>query len=320
MKRLNWIKKINLRIIFILIVALCLVGSISYQPQVSKIIVLELGTTSRQIAQKLKQEKIIPNVTIFLIYTKLTREGNKLQAGRYELNNKMGMSVILDKLTKGDVWGIKITVPEGYTSIQIADLLASKKLANKNRFLRLVKEKNLEGYLFPATYIIPPGTETEAIAQIMVEKFNNVFKEEFGQRLKELNYSQKQIITLASIIEREAKKNQERQLISAVFHNRLKKGYLLESCATVEYALRKNKVHLTYEDLKIKSPYNTYLYPGLPPGPICNPGEASIRAALYPVKSEALFFVAQGDGTHRFSKYYQEHLQQKTIIKNKKKG
>lgn len=294
---------------------LFLIGGFYQHPYAERIVSIEPGMSAREIAFLLKEEHLISSPYVFMYYTRLAGASAKIRPGAYCLNSAMGLPVILSKLVAGETYGIRITVPEGYTSWQIAHLLAEKRLADEKEFLQIVREKNLEGYLFPATYSIIPGTPTRTIIQRMVEKFNYVFAKEYLQQAQKLDMTQREILTLASIIEREAKVNSEKSLISGVFHNRLQKRWLLESCATVQYALNNTKTKLTFKDLKIKSSYNTYLHSGLPPGPICNPGESSIRAALYPEKSDKLFFVSRRDGTHVFSRYYQEHLRKKSELK-----
>ncbi len=167
----------------------------------------------------------------------------------------------------------------------------------------------MEGYLFPETYFIDYDASPEEIVDMMVDQFNKVFTQTMEERGKKFKFTKRDTIILASIIEKEAVKDEERPLISAVFHNRLKKRWYLESCATVQYALGEHKEKLTYEDVKVNSPYNTYIHFGLPPGPICNPGLAAIEAALYPADTDLMFFVSEGEGTHRFSKYYKKHLE-----------
>jgi len=147
-----------------------------------------------------------------------------------------------------------------------------------------------------------------------------IFTDDFLKRAVALKMSKEKIVILASIIEKEAKKDDERPLVSAVFHNRLKKGWNLESCATVLYALGKHKDFLTYKDIKVNSPFNTYIHPGLPPAPISNPGVASIKAALYPSETSDMFFVADGSGTHKFSKYGAEHIKNKKSRKKNLNG
>ena len=305
---------LNITLLFLLVF---LIGSISHQPYTERIIIVEQGMSAKDVAYLLHDEQLVATPYFFLAYARFNQMTNKIRPGCYDLNNNMTMSIMLDKMVRGDTYGVKVTIPEGYTSWQIANLLSAKHLADRNAFIKIVREKELEGYLFPATYAVVPGTRAEAIVQMMVEKFNNVFGDDFLERCQKINMTQRQALTLASMIEREAKMDDEKGTISAVFHNRLKKKWLLESCATVQYALGRTRQNLTYTDLKIKSPYNTYLYPGLPPGPICNPGAGSIKAALYPDNSDNMFFIAEGDGTHKFSRYYREHLQEKQRLKNK---
>ncbi len=292
-----------------------LVGSVYYTPYTERIIAIEPGMNAKDVAFLLKDEQMIRSPYIFLAYTRYKKLGNKLHPGCYDLNTDMSFAALLEKMSKGETYGVKVTIPEGYTSWQIASLLSTKKLVNRNQFLKIVREKGLEGYLYPATYAILPGTRAEAIAQMMVEKFNFVFGDQLLEKCDKLKLTQRQILIMASIIEKEAKVSAEKPEVAAVFYNRLKKKWLLESCATVQYALGKTKPLLSFSDLKIISPYNTYQNPGLPPGPICNPGLASIKAALYPQNSDNMFFIAKGDGTHKFSRYYRDHLKEKQQLK-----
>jgi UPF0755 protein len=225
---------------------------------------------------------------------------------------------------------MRFTIPEGFELRQIADRLEADGLVNKDKFYAAVKESDLdyaflkgipnrenklEGYLFPDTYEVFKNATEQDIINKMLGRFDQVFTEEYRQRARELNMSLDQVITLASIIEREAKLDKERKIISAVFHNRLNKKMKLESCATVQYLLKEQKSVLTYKDLEVDSPYNTYIYAGLPKGPIASPGVESIEAALYPDKVDFLFFFATKDGSHIFSKTYQEHLNAQNKIK-----
>ncbi len=303
--------------ITVLFLLIFLVGSIYYTPYTERIVVVEPGMTAKEVSFLLKEEQLITSPYFFLAYTSLKKASNKLRPGCYNFNSNMSMGDMLNKLSIGETYGVKVVIPEGYNSMQIAGLLSIKKLVNRDQFLKVVREKGLEGYLYPATYAILPGTRAEAIVQMMVEKFNSVFSEKLLKQCNNLRLSQRQILTMASIIEKEAKKSEEKAEIAAVFYNRLQKKWLLESCATVQYALGRNKSALSLSDLKVRSPYNTYQHAGLPPGPICNPGLASIKAALYPENSDNMFFVAKGDGTHKFSRYYRDHLKEKQLIKKK---
>jgi len=213
---------------------------------------------------------------------------------------------------------MKLTIPEGFTARQIGQLIEEKGLGRRKRFLKIVEQRGVEGYLFPETYFVEYDISEEEIIDTMVDQFNKLFTKEMEEQGKKFNFTKRDTVILASIIEKEAARDEERPLISGVFHNRLRKRWYLESCATVQYALGEHKEKLTYEDLKVDSPYNTYDHFGLPPGPICNPGLGSIKAALYPAETDLMFFVAEGEGTHGFSKYYGKHLEVQKQKSNKK--
>lgn len=304
-------------VLLLLAILLLFVGITCCRPFVERIITIKPGMSAHQVAVLLKEEELIFSPYVFVLYTSVSGTSAKIRPGVYFLHSRMSFPAIISKLVSGDTYGIKITIPEGLTAQQIARMFAEKRLLLEREFLRLVREKDLEGFLFPATYSFVPGTDTETIITTMVEKSNHIFGPEFSRQSDSLQMTRREIITLASIIEREAKVDNEKPLISAVFHNRLDKGWLLESCATVQYVLGKQKTKLSRQDLKIRSPYNTYLHPGLPPGPICNPGAASIRAALYPAETDTMFFLSRGDGTHVFSRYYKEHLRIKKEVEGK---
>lgn len=219
----------------------------------------------------------------------------------------------------------KFTIPEGFELRQIADLLSEKGLVDRARFMDCVENgdfsmypfikgipkrpNRLEGYLFPDTYEVYADASEEDIIKKMLDRFSQIFDTTYQARAKEIGMNVDQVVILASMIEREAQLDDERPLVSAVFHNRLKsKQYpLLQSCATVEYVLPQRKAVLSIKDTKIDSPYNTYLHPGLPIGPIASPGQRSIYAALFPADVDYLFFVGNSDGSHIFSKTYEEH-------------
>jgi len=286
------------------------------------LITIPAGVNAEDIARLLKEKKLILSENFFLLLARIEKIENRIKAGIYRLNLKMSSFAILKSLVDGKTFTFKITIPEGYTAEEIAHLLASKELVDKEKFLALVEKDKLEGYLYPETYYLSPGMAEKQIIEILVRRFNTIFTSEMEKRAKELKLNREKIVILASIIEKEAGKNEERRLISAVFHNRLRKGWNLESCATVNYAWNKEfnqkKSRLSYEDLEINSRYNTYRNSGLPPGPISNPGLASINAALYPEETEAMFFVSKGEGTHKFSRYYEEHLNAKSQRKKRK--
>jgi UPF0755 protein len=182
-----------------------------------------------------------------------------------------------------------------------------------------ITASNLEGYLFPDTYRLSWSTTPEKVAQVMVEQFRKTITDSLMRRAEEIGFSLAQVVTLASMIEAEAKDGNERDLISAVYHNRLRRGMLLQCDPTVIYALPKLDRPLLLKDLEVDSPYNTYRYPGLPPGPICNPGKASILAALYPAGVNYLYFVATGEGSHIFSATLAQHNLARARVKRAKR-
>ncbi|HCG76295.1 MAG: endolytic transglycosylase MltG [bacterium (Candidatus Ratteibacteria) CG_4_9_14_3_um_filter_41_21] len=270
-----------------------------------KIIRISPKLSSRAIASLLKEEGIIKSENLFILLLKLTGKEKRLQAGLYELKSWSTPLVIINKLAKGEVAIISFTIPEGYTVVQIANLLEKKKLCSAEDFIKIANERELEGFLFPARYTIPSSVSVEGIISIMQEKFKEVIN---GYQEKLKGKSLKNIVILASIIEKEAQKDSGRPIVASVLYNRLKKHLPLESCVTIEYALGEHKARLSSKDLLLDSPYNTYRKQGLPPGPICNPGKASLEAAISPAKTKFLFFVSKGDGTHTFSETYTQHL------------
>ncbi|MFZ5351117.1 MAG: endolytic transglycosylase MltG [Bacillota bacterium] len=290
------------------------------------------GTGVKGIAAILESKGVIKDDMSFWIYCRLNNKDSKFQAGRYVLDSSLSVDEIINKLTSGQakIETVKFTIPEGYELRLIADKLSEQGLVDRAVFEEALKEdiydydflseigdreNKLEGYLFPDTYEVYKNVKSEDIINKMLSRFNQIYTEEFRSRARELNMTTDQVITLASIIEREAKVEEERKLVSAVFHNRLKINMMLQSCATVQYLLKERKDVLTYKDLEIDSPYNTYKYAGLPPGPIASPGLKSIEAALYPADVDYLYFVAKEDGSHIFSKTYQEHLNAQRKIK-----
>jgi UPF0755 protein len=282
---------------------------------IQKIINIPSGTNAKEIVHILEKNEIIrKNNYLFIILIKLSKLEDKLKFGEYNLSPSLNMLQILNKLARGEIVVYKITIPEGYTSIQIAELLDKKEIVEKESFLKLVKygEKSWEGYLFPDTYEVPKKFGAENMFKLMLSNFERVAVDnKLINKAEQTGFTMDEIITLASIIEKEAKFAEEKRQISSVFHNRLKSGMKLQSCATIQYILGKPKEKLEESDLEIESPYNTYLYKGLPPGPICNPGIDSIVAALEPANEDYLFFVLGDNGRHIFSKTYEEHLKNK---------
>ena len=283
-------------------------------------------STTSQIAALLEEEGLIRSAGYFKLYAKYTGADRSLKPGKYLFKGTESLPEIISILQAGSPDFFSFTIPEGYTLEQIINLLVSKGIATKEELLAVMKDpqiefpyfeelpegpNRLEGFLFPDTYTIEAETSARDIIQLMLDRFSEIYTDEYAARAKELDLTTLEVVTLASIIEREAKKQEDRPLVSAVFHNRLEKGMLLQSCATVQYALGEVKPVLYNTDLQTESPYNTYLHSGLPPGPIAAPGEASLKAALYPAEVSYLYFVAKPDGSHVFSNTLKEHNEAK---------
>jgi UPF0755 protein len=300
-------------------------------------VIIEEGDSMAKIVERLKQADLIENAKWFLILSELLGKDRHIQAGRYDFNKGMTLYSIFDKLIEGKVTPMEVLIPEGLTIREIAQILKKEIGVDSAKFVKIATDSqvaetlnipasSLEGYLFPNTYRLNWGMEPAKLAQMMVSEFKKTFDSTLSERAKEINFSMHDVVTLASMIEAEAKDGKERGIISGVYHNRLKLGMLLQCDPTVIYALDLNRPEgftsasiLLLKDLEINSPYNTYKYPGLPPGPICNPGKASILAALYPDSVDYLYFVAKGDGTHIFSTALDEHNRAKNKIKRAQK-
>ncbi len=286
------------------------------------------GSGATEIVYLLKENKVISHPRIFLQYIK--DEALHLKAGLHVFTKGMGYADILAEL-KRDVPLANmctVTIPEGYEVREIAALLEKSGIVGADAFLEacegahrefsfLPENGNVEGYLFPATYSFLPESDASLVVSAMLRTFaDKMLTEENIARAKELSMSFHEVLTLASIIERESAKAEENALVSSVFHNRLKQNMRLESCATVQYILKERKAVLSVSDTKIASPYNTYQNAGLPPSPIASPGESSLYAALYPADTPYLFFVADGKGGHAFSKTYEEHINAANQMRN----
>ena len=282
-------------------------------------VVIPEKSSAKQIAETLYKADAIASKAAFRLAVKLSGASKQLKAGTYLIPPRTSLFGVVRMLSSGRGMYGKVTIPEGFTAAEIANELATKGIVDREKFLRIVAEKKLEGYLFPNTYFFDRNLPEQVVIDKMLKEFDRNFTPEMRSRAAELKMSMAKIVTLASIIEREAVLPQERSLISGVFYNRLRKGWFLESCATVQYALGAHKPVLTYKDTKVASPYNTYRCYGLPPGPICNPGRESLNAALYPAKTDDMFFVAGSSGTHVFSRYFGEHINNKLLNKKRKR-
>lgn len=281
---------------------------------------IEKGKGVRQIGSELMDAGVIRSKNLFFLSVFIKRAQDRLRAGEYEFQASTTLDEIVEKLIKGEVKLRKVTIPEGKNIYEISSILNEAGIVNKKEFIELVVDTNfassligrniktLEGYLFPDTYLFPKGVKTKEVVVAMADNFKTVYssikKNPGFQKL-----SDHEIVTLASMIEKETGYNSEREVISAVFHNRLKKGMRLECDPTVIYGIGPNfNGNITKKDLDTPTPYNTYKIFGLPPGPIANPGKDSVYAALNPSNVDYLFFVSKGDGTHIFSKDYKSHI------------
>jgi len=272
-------------------------------------LIVSSGDSAQKIARKLVNEGHLFTRYSFLVWVRLRGAGSKVKLGRYVFGSGRSAYWIVDDLINGRTQKIRVPIPEGFSTWQIAERLDLFHVCSSEEFNKQTHEQRLEGYLFPATYEFDYGIGAEAVIRIMKSQFERVWDSDFETRANELGWTQHQVMTLASIIEREIMVREEMPLVSSVYHNRLRKDMRLEADPTVQFALGFWKKRLLFNDLKqTDSPYNTYKYKGLPPGPICNPGRDAIQAALYPADSKVLFFVAREDGTHTFSHTYAEHL------------
>ena len=295
-------------------------------------VVIPSGTLTDGIADILLEEELILNKLAFKELAKDLGADKKFQAGTYILSPSMDAYEIIEIISSGKAFveTVKFTIPEGFELNQIIERLVSNGIATEDELIDVLengefpyvfldyvdREFLLEGFLYPDTYEISKTASAYEVIDKMLKKFDLVFKDEYYLQLEELGLTMNELMTLASIVEREAKLDEERAIISSVFHNRLDISMKLQSCATIQYALGERKELLTYADLEIESDYNTYEYTGLPPGPIASPGEKSIIAALYPEVTDYLYFVTKesNDGSH----YFNETLDGHNKDKNKK--
>ncbi len=322
------------------------------KPCFTKEIQIPIGSSTARIASILQEEGLIQSPLYFRLISKYKGYDGHFQAGHYELSSDMPLLEILQELQKGTIRreGMRFTIPEGFTVEQIAARLEEQKIAEKETFEELCRvygaDENgmsagtglpgpssgeipptvryrLEGYLYPDTYEIFEDISEEEIIKLMLSRFYEIFDEECLLQAKIMGLSTHQIVTIASLVEKEATLQEERALIAAVFHNRLKSSDepLLQSCATIQYILGETKPVLTNKDLAVDSPFNTYLYPKLPPGPIASPGRQALDAALYPADVDYLYFVSKEDGSnsHYFSKTLREHNKFKKIAQQNRR-
>lgn len=273
------------------------------------------GLSASETAALLKEKGVIPFELPFRVAAKLTGADRRLKPGSYHLRRGMGLGRVLRLLETGAA-GVKVAIPEGFSTRQIAERLEAEGVCQSSDFMKYVQTHRLEGYLFATTYYFEPSSGGEKAAHRMHQEFKRRIVAEYeGANPRSANLNFHQMVTLASIVEREAVLSREKPLIAAVYYNRLRRRMRLEADPTVQYALGRWKQGLTSQDLLTPSPYNTYLHYGLPPGPICSPGLDSFRAVLHPAQTDAFYFVADNTGGHIFSATLEEHQKAKQSFK-----
>jgi UPF0755 protein len=282
---------------------------------------LPQGSGSIAIGQRLVDARVVRDLPTFRTALWMSGKGRHLKAGDYRFDRPMTPFEVIDKIARGDVFVITVTFPEGLTIAEMAKIFAAHAVGPASAFVAAAKDASLvrdidpsatdlEGYLFPETYAVSRHTDAARLIRLMVARFDHVFTPELRQAAQARGLSVRQAVTLASIVEKETAKPEERPLVAAVYTTRLRIGMALQCDPTVIYALARagrydgniHKVDLSYD-----SPYNTYRYPGLPPGPIASPGRASLDAAVHPADADYLYFVSRNDGSHEFARTLDEH-------------
>ena len=276
------------------------------------------GTSLQTILQTLETEGVISNPALFKLYLFINGEANKVRAGDYRFEPGMTVKEVADALVSGDFRIYRFTIPEGWNLRQIALYLETQGLTNAQQFLSRahdpifistldIETDNLEGYLFPSTYEVYFPESPDQLLTVMTKKFQREFTADMHRRARELGLSSHDVVTLASIVEKETGRAEERPLIASVFSNRLKRGMPLQSDPTTIYGIPDFDGNLTRRHLESYTPYNTYVVSGLPPGPIASPGKEALLAVLYPAATDYLYFVSKNNGSHVFAKTLTEH-------------
>ncbi len=279
------------------------------------------GSGSRAIGERIVAGGVVPDLLTFRVALYLSGEGRKLKAGEYRFDRALTPFEVIDKIARGDVYVIPVTFPEGLTVAEMAKIFEAHGFGPAASFVDAAKDvssihdldpaaRDLEGYLFPETYPLSRHADAPKLVKLMTARFAHVFTPEMRQAAAAAHLTVRQAVTLASIVEKETAKADERPLVAAVYSTRLRIGMPLQCDPTVIYALTKagrydGNIH--HDDLSFDSPYNTYRYPGLPPGPIASPGRASLEAALHPADADYLYFVSRNDGSHAFARTLDEH-------------
>ena len=288
------------------------------------------GSSFREAADSLSAHGLVRSSRVFSLYAKLRRRDRSLRWGTYVLRPGMSWEQMLDALRLGRGVVHVVTIPEGLSIADIEPLLIDSLQVTQDSLDAAVRDTallhrldvptpTLEGYLFPDTYTFPDKTTAREAVRMMVDEFEKAWKPEWTEQARAMKLTRHDIVTLASIVEREVRRDEERPVVAAVYLNRLKIGMPLMADPTITYALGKKPGRVLLKDLRVKSPYNTYLRAGLPPGPIASPGAASMRASLHPAKVPYKFFVAAPDGHHEFRRTYAEHLEAIRMVRGQKK-
>jgi len=288
--------------------------------QISGVVWIKPGQSFPETVIQLQKAGFVQHPQLFRWIARYRGDDRHIRAGEYQLQTSMAPKEILDALVSGKTLLHKAVIPEGSTVNRIGEILENAGLVTQEDFLQTASEprllealglegSTLEGYLFPETYHFPKGVTAEEIIRKMVSDFRSVFTPAWAEQAQGMGFTVHELVTLASMVEKETGTPEERPLIAGVFLNRLKRGMRLESDPTVIYGMNDFNGNLTRKDLETPTPYNTYLIRGLPPGPIANPGRASMEAVLYPSEEPYLYFVSKNDGTHHFSRTFSEHNQ-----------
>lgn len=281
---------------------------------------VESGDSFATVTRKLREQQVISNGLFFSLWARFNGSEKKIHQGLYRFESSVAPWEVLERLVAGKGIFHSVTIPEGLTIKETAEILDKMQIANKEKFLAAVADpsvltalglgdKGLEGYLFPSTYHFTPATPERDIIVAMAEQFRKSSQPLLAKTATTGQFSMHELLTLASIVEKETGVEAERGLVAAVFHNRLKRQMPLQSDPTVIYGLKDFNGNLTKKDLRDDNPYNTYRIGALPPGPICNPGLSSIKATLNPADVPYIYFVSKNDGTHAFSETIEEHNQ-----------
>ena len=290
-------------------------------PEAEQFVDISPGSSTPEIGRRLVDAGVVKDQWTFRAAVWWTGDGRSLKAGEYRFDRPMSAVDVVARIARGDTYGRRVTFPEGLTIAEMAKIFETQQLGKASDFLAAARDpslirdvdpaaSDLEGYLFPETYTVARGVPAARLVGLMVARFRSVFTDELRQRAEAQGLSVRQVVTLASLVEKETAQGDERPLVAAVYRNRMKIGMGMQADPTVVYALQKAGRYdgnIRREDLQFDSPYNTYKYPGLPPGPIASPGKASLEAAAAPADVRYIYFVSRKNGTHAFAETLDAH-------------